>query len=171
MISLVMTILGQDRPGVVERLSTVVTAQEGNWLESRMAHLAGQFAGIVHVEIPADKADELVKQLTSLEGLTVIVAQDDSTSVAPPTYAPLTLDLMGNDRSGIVHEVSRVLAEHQVNVEEFNTERTIAPMSGEKLFRASAKLRLPSNLTIEKLQSSLEQIARDLMVDIRVHQD
>lgn len=170
MISLVMTILGPDRPGVVESLARRVSEHGANWLESRMAHLAGQFAGIVHVEVDAAAADTLVEALRQLHGqdLTVIVQKEGQPSVAA-SYAPLQLDLLGNDRPGIVHEVTRVLADRQVNVEEFQTECSTAPMSGDRLFRATARLRLPPGLTADELQQALEQIAHDLMVDIRLH--
>lgn len=168
-ISLVMTILGKDRPGVVEKIADLVNQHGANWLESRMAHLAGQFAGIVHVETDPEHADALVQRLRKLddEGLTVIVQKDEQPTPADP-FAPLQLDLMGNDRPGIVREVSRVLAERQVNVEEFQTERLSAPMSGERVFRASARLRMPAGLTVQQLQEELETIAQDLMVDIRL---
>jgi glycine cleavage system regulatory protein len=170
MISLVMTILGPDRPGVVESLARLVTECGANWLESRMAHLAGQFAGIVHVEVEPEHADNLIAALRQLDdqGLTVIVQKDSGEPLAA-AFAPLVLDVMGNDRPGIVHEVSRVLADRQVNVEEFLTACVSAPMSGGKLFRATARLRLPAGLSVHQLQQALEQIAHDLMVDIRLH--
>ncbi|MBJ43235.1 MAG: hypothetical protein CMJ80_08170 [Planctomycetaceae bacterium] len=170
MVSLVMTILGADRPGVVESVAELVNQHRANWLESRMAHLAGQFAGIVHVETDAAQADALVRALRKLdgEGLTVIVHKEGETRELTPSFVLLHLDLMGNDRPGIVHEVTRVLAEREVNVEEFQTEQIAAPMSGERVFRASGQLRLPAGLTIQQLQEALEKIAHDLMVDIRL---
>lgn len=170
MISIVMTVLGPDHPGVVESLSRLVTSHGANWLESRMAHLAGQFAGIVHVEVEAEKADTLISALQRLEsqGLSVIVQKDNGESLTS-SFAPLILEIMGNDRAGIVHEVTRVLAERNVNVEEFQTECISAPMSGDRLFRATARLRLPAALSANQLQAALEQIAHDLMVDIRLH--
>lgn len=170
MASLVMTILGLDRPGLVESLAETVNHFGANWLESRMAHLAGQFAGIVHVEVDPQQSEPLIAALRALDqrGLTVIVQQDASSSVGSLPFAPIAMELMGGDRPGIVHEVTRVLADRQVNVEEFQTECITAPMSGEKVFRATAQLRLPAGLTQEQLQTALEQIAHDLMVDIRL---
>ena len=169
MASLVMTVLGQDRPGVVESLARVVNQFGANWLESRMAHLAGHFAGIVHVEVDAGQAAALVEALRQLDrqGLTVIVQQETEPAGVEP-FAPLSLELIGGDRPGIVHEVTRVLAAHNVNVEEFQSECSSAPMSGGKLFRATAQLRLPSGLSQQQLQHALEQIAHDLMVDIQL---
>ena len=168
MKSLVMTILGADRPGVVESLAKLVKQHDGNWLESRMAHLAGQFAGIVHVEVAEQKAEALVKMLRELSGtgLTVIVQMDDIASLATG-FAPLTMEIVGNDRPGIVHEITRVLAEQSVNVEEFTSECGSAAMSGGRIFHATAKLRLPSGTAIADVQEAIERIAHDLMVDIR----
>ncbi|MDG2384419.1 MAG: ACT domain-containing protein [Pirellulaceae bacterium] len=172
MTSLVMTILGEDRPGVVESVAEIVNEHGANWLESRMAHLAGQFAGIVHVEVNPGKVDALIEALRSLDqqGLTVIV-QAEAAQETHDSFAPLQLEVVGSDQPGIVREVSRVLAGRNVNVEEFQTECVSAPMSGEKLFRATAQLRLPTDLTVLQLQQELEEIASDLMVDIRLKSD
>ena len=171
MPSLVMTLIGADRPGLVESVAATVAEHGANWLESRMAHLAGQFAGILRVDVPDDRADNLIQALGQLDrqGLKVIVQKE----IGPEMFlliASLRMELVGNDRPGIVREVSRVLAQRQVNVEDFQTECTSAPMSGEKLFRATAQLRLPAGLTRDQLQQDLEQIAQDLMVDIQLVQ-
>lgn len=165
--SLVLTILGQDRPGLVESIAQIVAAHEGNWLESRMAHLAGQFAGILRVEVAEEQAESLSAALKSLadSGLESVVLTD-------PTMAPVTdaarvqLDLVGQDRPGIVREISRVLAASGVNVEELETEQMQAPNTGQSLFHAQASLRLPPGLTEQSLREALEAVAGDLMVDV-----
>lgn len=171
MHSLVMTVLGPDRPGVVELVAQAVREQGGNWLESRMAHLAGQFAGVVHVSVPQERVASLTAALQALstQGLTVLVRSEQQDAGELP-FVPLRLDLLGGDRPGIVLEVTRILTSRQVNVEEFQTECTAAPMSGERIFKATAQLRLPPGLTVAELQSELEQLGHDLMVDIRLHQ-
>jgi len=166
--SLVLTILGEDRPGLVGSLSQLVAEHGGNWVESRMAHLAGQFAGILRVEIEASKAEALsaaIKGLTTTSGLESVVLPDRSPPVED--QSPLAkLSLVGQDRAGIVREISQVLATHGVNVEELNTECSNAPNSGQALFRADALLRLPTGVSAESLRSALEQVANDLMVDV-----
>ncbi len=167
--SLVLTVLGQDRPGLVDSLAQVVAEHGGNWVESRMAHLAGQFAGILRVEVDADQADKLtaaVKDLTG-SGLESVVRPDQAP--ATDSQIPLVrLSLVGQDRPGIVREISHVLAAHGVNVEELNTECTNAPTTGQPLFRAEAQLRLPAHVTAESLRSALEQVTEDLMVDVTI---
>ena len=51
---LVMTVIGQDRPGLVESVAALVAENGGNWLESRMSRLGGHFAGILRVEVPGE---------------------------------------------------------------------------------------------------------------------
>jgi glycine cleavage system regulatory protein len=165
--SLVLTILGQDRPGLIDSLAQVVAEHGGNWVESRMAHLAGQFAGILRVEVAAEQAEPLTEALKNLAGagLESVVQRDLAAPVEglPPL---VLLSLVGQDRPGIIREVSQVLAAHGVNVEELNTKCTNAPNTGQALFRATARLRLPAHISAEALRKALEQVAADMMVDI-----
>lgn len=170
-ISLVMTVLGQDRPGLVEMLSRAVADNGGNWVESRMAHLAGQFAGIVRVDVAADDADRLTEALRALEaqGVELIVHSDETpTRSAEPRPGLVRLELVGQDRPGIVSEITRVLTTHGVNVEDLTTACVTAPTTGQQLFQAAAKLQLPSADALAALRQELEQIASDLMVDITI---
>ena len=167
MSSLVLTLIGEDRPGVVGRLAEVVAQHHGNWLESRMAHLGGQFAGILRVEVEEQHAAALLAALKALaaEELKLVVEQTD-TSPREEGYLIATLEIVGNDRPGIVAEISRELARERVNVEDFVTECGSAPMSGGSIFRASGRLRLPGDLPLERLRENLERIGHDLLVEI-----
>ena len=168
-ISLVMTIIGADRPGLVGRLSAVVADHGGNWLESRMAHLGGQFAGILRVQIPSEQEQNLLAALQALEtqGLSVRT-QHDAVTAPPPARALATVEVVGHDRPGIVRQISQVFAQHRVNVEELETHCESAPMSGEMLFHATATVQLSASYTLGQLRGALEEIATDLMVDIAV---
>lgn len=138
----------------------------GNWLESRMSRLGGQFAGIVQVDVPADKAQPLTEALNALHarGLTVVVHSDQP----QPAIAQRTnvLEIVGQDRPGIVRQISHALAQSGVNVEELHTECASAAMSGETLFKARAVLSIPDSCNIAELRQNLERIAADLIVDI-----
>jgi glycine cleavage system regulatory protein len=163
-ISLVLTAIGDDKPGLVEQLSTVISRHNGNWLESSMSHLAGKFAGIVCVSVDENDLDALKRDLAALPGLRITA----EVSGEPPAEAGrrLTLVLVGHDRIGIVREVAQVLARHAVNVEELNTHTASAPMSAEILFHATAELTASPDLDSSALVRELEQISNDLMVDI-----
>jgi glycine cleavage system regulatory protein len=165
--TLVLTVIGPDRPGLVDTLSTAVAAHGANWLESRMAHLSGHFAGLLRVSVPAAQAPALRDALRALEreGLRVLVESGGVAELAPGDRT-LALELVGLDRPGIIREVSRALAQRGVNVEELDTRCESAPMSGETLFRARARLRAPSSTPLEELRATLEKIAGELMVDV-----
>jgi glycine cleavage system regulatory protein len=164
---LVMTVIGEDRPGLVDSLASVVAEYGGNWLESRMSRLGGQFAGIVCVEVPEEREHPLVHALKNLdaEGLNVVVSADaPRAAIAPRTIS--ILEIVGQDRPGIVQQISHALAGFEVNVEELHTECGSAAMSGETLFKARAKLSIPDACNVADLRRELEQIAADLIVEI-----
>jgi glycine cleavage system regulatory protein len=163
--SLVMTVIGEDRPGLVESVASLVADHGGNWLESRMSRLGGQFAGIVHAQVPSEKEQPLVAALKNLSGrgLTVVVHSGQVETARKPVTL---LEIVGQDRPGIVRQISQALAGFGVNVEELETECSSAAMSGETLFKATAKLSIPESCNIADLRQKLEKIAADLIVDI-----
>jgi glycine cleavage system regulatory protein len=164
---LVMTVIGPDKPGLVDSVAGLVAQHGGNWLESRMSRLGGQFAGILRVEVPAEREARLVTALRQLEGrgLTVVV-QADQPEAAAGGGRLSKLEIVGQDRPGIVREISHALASHGVNVEELQTECASAAMSGETLFKARAKVSIPETCDTVALRRELEKIAEDLIVEI-----
>jgi glycine cleavage system regulatory protein len=164
-VALILTVIGDDRPGLVGELSAVISAHQGNWLESSMAQLAGKFAGIVEVSVDAAQADALRNALGQLAGLKVTV-ESATTQKSAPAGRRLKLALVGHDRIGIVREVSMVLANHAVNVESLETHTSSAPMSAAVLFHATAELTAAPALDAGALTRELERISHDLMVDI-----
>ena len=171
---LVLTVIGDDRPGLVGELSAAISAHQGNWLESSMAQLAGKFAGIVEVGVDGANAAALSAALGQLKGLKVTIEaaapKSSCAAVSPcgtaPTGRRLKLALVGHDRIGIVREVSQVLAKHAVNVESLDTHTSSAPMSAAVLFHAVAELTAAPDLDVGALTAELERISNDLMVDI-----
>jgi glycine cleavage system regulatory protein len=180
MIDLVLTLIGPDRPGLVEAVAHTVAQRGGNWLESRMIHLAGQFAGILRVEVPPGQADALARALEGLgaSGLRVLAERSARPTTGAAPGAPpagttasgrvMQIELIGLDRPGLVREISQLLARQEINVEELTSDRTSAPMSGETLFRAQARVKVPAHLDAAQLRSSLERLASDLTVEIRL---
>lgn len=170
MKDLVLTLIGPDRPGLVESLAKRVADHGGNWLESRMARLAGQFAGILRVEVPPDRVDALRAALAELESQGLRVVAESGASAADDELRAMELELLGQDHPGIVRKVSEVLLGHDVNIEELTTDSVSAPMAGGQLFRARARLNVPAGTDSERLRHDLETIADDLMVDLRLVQ-
>ncbi|WP_426415023.1 glycine cleavage system protein R [Aestuariirhabdus sp. LZHN29] len=162
----VVSIIADDKPGLVDSLAQTVVDHQGNWLESRMAQMAGKFAGILRVNVSDAHATTLKDALEALQtdGIKVII--ENASAEQGVTSHALLLNLVGNDRPGIVREVSQVLSAQQVNVEDLSTECEPAPHTGEMLFRAQARLQVPQQVDIDTLISTLESLADDLMVEV-----
>lgn len=168
---LVMTLIGRDRPGLVEALARQVEAHGGNWLDARMAQLADHFAGILRVELPAGQVDALQAALADLHQLGVqITLQQGGAPDAGAARHLARLELTGYDRPGIVHAITAALAGHGVNILGLETALEQAPMSGEPTFTARASLQVPTDTALDQLAATLERISHDLMVDIQLEE-
>jgi glycine cleavage system regulatory protein len=165
--SIVLTVIANDQPGVIQTVSRVVTEFGGSWTQSSMSSLAGHFAGILLVSIPSNKTEACIEKLHALESsglrVTANVSSEAPSSGETHYYA---LELVGNDRPGIVHDITSLLTRHNVNVLDLETLVEGASMGGGELFRASAVLVVPVKADIDLLESEIEAMANDLMVDI-----
>jgi len=162
-----MTVIGPDRPGLVESIASLVAEHGGNWQESRMCRLGGQFAGLLQVEI--DEADEenLRSALAALSGQELeIIVHRSSAELEPRCSEIAFVEIVGQDRPGIVKQIAHAFATEGVNVEELSSQCSSAPMSGERLFEAKAKVCIPESCDTDKLRERLESIAEDLQVDV-----
>jgi len=167
MTTLVLTVVGDDREGLVAAVADVVTAHGGNWENSQLAELAGAFAGIIEVSVAAGRVDELRAALSALDGLLTIAAYagDGSTkdATAPRQFA---FRVLGNDRPGIVREISSTLSAHGLSIERMTTETRDAAMAGGRLFEATIAARVPASVDVDTVQSALEQLAAEIQVDV-----
>lgn len=168
--SLVLSILSDDQPGVVETLARTIAAHQGNWLESSMSHLAGKFAGILQISVPADHLPALRQALSELQsqrGIEVIAAETLDASGDQPLQM-LHFALMGNDRPGIVRELAQAFTSHHINLQELETHCTSMPWSGDPMFTAEGVISLPETVDLERLMDELNDIADELGVDIEL---
>ena len=165
--SIVLTVVSDDQPGIVETLSERIAAHGGNWTESSMMSLAGKFAGILLVQVPEDRADAFIGDVTALESRGIqVVARRAGAAAERADARDATIELVGQDRPGIVHDITEVLARHAANVQELETTVQSASMSGESLFLAHAQVRVPATTDMERMRAELEALANELMVDI-----
>lgn len=165
----VLAVIGRDRPGLVDILSAEIEKAGGSWLDSRMSTLSGQFAGAVLVSVPDAKAEALADALNALadQGLHLLLEPAKAPG-RTPDYRGLRIELMGQDRPGIVHEVSHVLAQHKINIEDLATDTESGAMSGGRLFRAQAWLQVPEGVSDEAIRRDLEGLADEMMVEIHL---
>jgi glycine cleavage system regulatory protein len=167
--TLVLTVVGDDRVGLVKALADVVSSNGGNWEQSHLAELAGTFAGIVLVTVPDREAAHLQAALAPLDGLLDVSVRP--TTLGPETEPPkrrARLELIGNDRPGIVAAVSDVLVRNRIGVADLQTVTREAPMAGGMLFEASAIIAVGSDASLEALRADLEQLATEILVDLSI---
>ena len=168
MQGLVFTLIGPDRPGIVDMVADCIARHDGSWEESQLVRLNGQFAGIVHALVPADQHASLRAALEQLPNLRLAVAD---AADQEGTASTMHLDLVGADRKGIIHQIGRVLAQRGVNLVQLESWTERAPMTGEPLFRARAEMIVPDGLSTADLGTALEALANDLMVEITFGSD
>ena len=166
--SLVITVIGPDRPGIVSAVSDKAVEFGANWTDSLMANFAGQFAGIVQLQVPAQQCDALMAALRSLESPGMRIAVAKGGEAESKGARRLKLDLVGNDRPGIIHSISSQLARHGISIEKLKTEVVSGAWSGEQMFQMDARLLVPADLDTDELRSGLESLANELMVDISI---
>ena len=166
--SIVLTIIADDQTGIIKTVSEALYQHEGSWSQSSMSSLAGQFAGILLVSVPAEKSAACLEELHGLESMGMHVVAHLGSGVAGEIEEThrYFLDLVGNDRAGIVHDITSVLANHNVNIHDLETVVESASMGGGEIFRVKASLVIPATVDIDVLESELEEMANDLMVDI-----
>ena len=166
---LVLTAIGEDKPGLVESLAEVIADNSGNWLESSMSQLAGKFAGILRVSVNDSEAYQLISALDGISDQLTLVIERANSDVEIESPQTVELNLIGNDRPGIIREFSHALASLSVNVEQLSTECISAPMSSDILFKAKANLKVPVGLELELLQREIERLADDLIVEVHLN--
>jgi glycine cleavage system regulatory protein len=166
-VEMVLSVIATDRPGLVRILAEAVAAHDGNWIDSSMARLGGEFAGIVRVALPEGSVAPLEGALAALSHQGITVAARRSAGAPPPTRAA-TLELTCADTPGIVREIAAALAERGVSIDELETSVFEGSMSGQPLFSARARLALPEGLDADSLRESFEAIGQDIMAEIVV---
>jgi len=167
MRGLVFTLIGQDQPGIIDTVAACIAQHGGSWEESELVRLRGQFAGIVHAEVPDEKLEALRARLSDIPGLRITIA--DAAEPGAP-HGTVKLDLIGADRPGIIHQIGHVLAERGISMDQLSTSTERAPMSGEAIFRAQALLAVPDGKPIAELRESLEALANELMVELNLEE-
>jgi glycine cleavage system regulatory protein len=165
MTTLVLTVVGSDRSGIVAAVADVVAAHGGNWETSQLAELAGAFAGIVEVSVPADRADSLQTALSALDGLHTVAVQA-GTDAAPGARQQLVLHVLGNDHPGIVRELSAALSAQGVSIDRMTTETRDAAMAGGRLFEATVVAAAPAGVDVAAVAAEIERLAAEIQVDV-----
>ena len=164
-INLLLTFVGADRPGIVQELSALVSAHEGNWLESKMSRMGGRFAGIALVELPAALTERFKAEISQVRELSVYLEESGVQRTDADTLN-YQLNIVGLDRPGILQEVTTEMSQQSINVVDLETSVRAAPMSGDKMFFADAQVLVPSDVDLADLHDRLDSVANELGIDI-----
>ncbi len=164
-MAVILTAVGEDRPGLTQSLAAAIEMAGGNWLESHFARLGGQYVGSVLVELPSDRLGTLEAAVADAESAGFKVSILPATTGDPLPGQPLAFELVGEDRPGIVREVATALAALDVNIVDLQTSAEDGPMFGDKLFRARARVLIPATTPTDRVREALERISGDIMVD------
>lgn len=167
---LVLTVISPDRPGIVQLLAKTISAHQGNWQESRMAHLAGKFAGILQLAVPEEHAADLRRALGELSGQGLQIVVEDAEPNASAESKTYAFSVVGPDRTGIVSEIAQAFAERSISVDELETDCSSMPWSGEPMFEATGYIHVPDSVDMNSLLDQLDTIADQLAVDIRLEE-
>ena len=166
---IVLSVIADDHPGIVQTLAQTITDHGGNWLDSGMSHLGGKFAGIVLLEVSEAREQDLENALRSLDQRGLHISFERT---APPKAHPhhyVMVNIVATDRPGIVEEISELLAAHDINIETLSTSVADTPMSSGHLFKARFQANLPPEMSYDDLQQVLESASDDLMVELDEH--
>ena len=166
MATLILTVIGSDRPGLTQALAAAVLSAGGNWLESHLSRLGGVYVGSVLVELDAGGVEALRAAVREVDAQGLEVRISPAVEGAQAAGDVVQFSLVGQDRSGIVHQVTAVLSRLEANIEDFDTHLSVEPHSGAPLFHMDARLRLPPSLSAQAVQAALEDISAEIMVDI-----
>lgn len=165
-IEMILSVMAADRPGLVEALSGTVADHGGNWIDSSMARLGGEFAGILHVEIPDTSVGAFESALADLadDGITIAVRKGGTPARAAGASA--SFELSGADHPGIVRDISAAFARHGVSIDELHTQIMPGSMSGAPIFVAKGTVVIPEGADTDRVRDELEAIAQDILVEI-----
>ncbi|KZK87537.1 Bifunctional uridylyltransferase/uridylyl-removing enzyme [Pseudovibrio sp. Ad13] len=167
---LVLTVVADDRPGLVGEISKVVADHKANWIDSSLSRLGGQFAGIVRVHVEKAQAADLSATLTKLESVGLTIGIHVHNTGDAPAGAHALLHILGQDQPGMISRVSSVLADLHVSIETLESLVEPGSMSGDLMFRANARIIIPPHLSPAEVSEALEGIAADLMIDVELNE-
>lgn len=166
--SMILTVIGCDRPGLTQQLAEAVLEAGGNWLESHLSRLGGTYVGSVLVELPEDRVDALRSSVEAVDAAGLRVTLVQAGTPGEQAGREIGVELVGQDRPGIVREVTTALTPLGANIEDFDSSIEHGSWSGGRLFRARLRLRLPADAGEDDVRAALERISGEIMVDFNV---
>src|SRR5215470_12861691 len=167
---LIVTAVGPDQVGLVEKISQFIVHHGCNIEDSKMAVFCGEFALIILITGESGNLVKIANGYHELEVQTslTISIKTPSTRKPPESFLPYRLTSSCMDHPGIVHKLSQVLSSYGVNIESMETKTYAAPVSGTAIFRLEALLSVPAKANISSLRTRFGEIQREENIDIEL---
>lgn len=165
---LIVSVFAEDRPNLVNEISDQVLEFDGNWLESSLSRLCGQFAGLIHIDIDDENRDDLLEALEGLAEQGIYITEQSAEGVVDDSDTVNVIEIMveANDRPGIIGEITRTLGAANINIDSLDTGCESASMAGYTLFRAHMMLAMPEGMDEDDLEELIAGVSDDIMISV-----
>lgn len=165
--NLVISALGNDKPGIVNELSKAILDQGGNISESRMTVLGGEFAMMLLVSGSQDCIENILSKLeeTGLNLNLTLIAKETQPQEVEQKRLPYQITVVSMDHPGIVHDISDFLSSRKLNIEEIETQTYPAAHTGTAMFSLDMVISVPAESSVRKLRDEFITFCDDLNLD------
>lgn len=171
--NLILTAVGPDRIGLVERISEFVFKRGCNIEDSKMAVFCGEFALILLISGDAESLERIAREHPEIQtqtGLNVWVRTPSPKKAAEPALL-YRLRASCMDHPGVVYRLSGIFTRSGINIESMETKTYAAPISGTPLFRLEAQISVPTRVNVHTLRSELQEFAAQENIDVELFLD
>ncbi|MEX0801995.1 MAG: ACT domain-containing protein [Candidatus Binatia bacterium] len=167
---LILTAVGPDQVGLVEKLSQFISSRGCNIEDSKMAVFCGEFAVIILITGESGGLFKIANDYRELEVQTALTIsiKIPSSRKAAQSYLPYRLTASCMDHPGIVYQLSGVLSGLGINIESMETQTYAAPDSGAPIFRLEANIAVPTQVNINALRERFSEIQREQNIDVEL---
>jgi glycine cleavage system transcriptional repressor len=165
---LILTAIGPDQVGLVQRISEFISRHGCNIEDSKMAVFCGEFAVIVLISGAGENLVKIGRDYRAIEtetGLSISI-KTPSTRKTPESFLPYKLTASCMDHPGIVYQISAALSALGINIESMETKTYAAPVSGTPIFQLEANIAIPVRTNINQLRARFAEIQREENIDI-----
>lgn len=164
---LVITCVGKDRPGLVDRLTQVILDAKGNLVDSRMTVLGDDFAILTLVSGNWDtiaKLEDSLNAMAEKESLSITTRRTEERQTKADAV-PYGVDAVCVDSPGIVQQLAEFFANRNINIEELNTNRYAAPHTGTAMFAVHMAIAVPASLHLNTLREEFFGFCDEINLD------
>lgn len=165
--NLVISVLGKDQPGIVDKLSQCILDAGGNIADSRMTVLGGDFAVILMVSGNWNAIAKLEAQLEPVAeslGMTLTLRRTED-RMTQRNLLPYGVDVVALDHPGIVHHLASFFSARAINIQDMNTSTYSAAHTGTPMFSVHMTVEIPADQHIATIREDFVEFCDQLNLD------